>query len=68
MEDKELKKLAKEFQNGLNEIEEIRKEMNNRFDGLSYEEFQKEYDKYIEEILEDAKTHKVKIKDVKNKH
>lgn len=65
MTQEELKKLAKEYQKGLDEVEEVRREFNERFENLNAEEFEVEFSKYLDEILEDAKKHPVKTKKVK---
>lgn len=65
MTDEELKKLAEEYQNGLDEIEEIRQEQARRFEGLTQEEFEKELEKQLEEMLEDVRKHPIKRKVVK---
>ena len=61
MTDEDLKKLAEEYQQGLKQVEEIKKEYNERFENLSEEEFEKEFENQLNEVLEDAKKHPVKI-------
>ena len=63
--DEELKKLAEEYEHGLREVEEVKREYNERFENLSEEEFAEEFSKQLEEVLEDAKNHPVKIEKIK---
>ena len=65
MTEEELKKLAEEYEQGLRQVEEVKKEYNERFENLSEEEFEKEFEKQLNEVLEDAKKHPVKIEKIK---
>lgn len=60
MTEEELKKLAKEYQDGLDEVEEVRKEFNERFENLTEEEFEKEFSKMLDEILQDLEHEKTR--------
>ena len=60
MTDEELRKLAEEYQQGLKQVEEVKREYNERFENLSKEEFEIEFEKQLNEVLEDAKKHPVK--------
>ncbi len=62
MTEEELKKLAKEYQDGLDEVEEVRREFNERFVNLSEAEFVEEYSKYLAELLEDVIREKTRKK------
>ncbi len=55
MTDEELKKLAEEYQQGLKEVEQVKREYNERFENLSKEEFAKEFSKQLDDVLEDIK-------------
>ena len=70
MTEEELKKLAKEYQDGLDEIEQIRQEQARRFEGLTEEEFEKELEKQLEEMLEDARRNPIQkiLKDYDERH
>jgi 2-oxoglutarate dehydrogenase complex dehydrogenase (E1) component-like enzyme len=65
MTEEELKKLAEEYQQGLREVEQVKREYNEKFENLSEEEFEKEFSNQLDEILEDAKKHPVKIERIK---
>lgn len=65
MTEEELKRLAKEYQDGLDEIEQIRQEESRRYEGLTEEEFEVALEKHLEEMLEDAKNHPIKTNFVK---
>lgn len=65
MTDEEFKKLVKEYQDGLDEMEEIRQEQARRFEGLTQEEFEKELEKQLEEMLEDARKNPIKTNKIK---
>lgn len=65
MTDEELKKLAKEYQDGLDEVEKIREEMSTRFEGLTQEEFEIELEKQLQEMLEDMRLNPIKTNFVK---
>ena len=65
MTEEELKKLAKEFQKGLQEVEEVKEEYNQKFENLSQEEFYEAFENQLKEVLEDAKKSGVKINKVK---
>jgi len=65
MTDEEFKKIAEEYEQGLREVEQVKKEYNERFENLSEEEFEKEFSKQLDEVLEDAKKHPVKIERIK---
>ena len=56
----ELKKLAEEYNQGLQEVEEVKQEYNEKFENLSETEFFDEYSKQLDEVLEDAKKHSLK--------
>lgn len=60
MTDEELRKIAEEYQHGLKQVEEVKREYNERFENLSEEEFEIEFEKQLNEVLEDAKKHPVK--------
>lgn len=68
MTEEELKKLAQEYQQGLDEVEEARREYSERFENLNEEEFKEEFEKCLNEILEDVKKHPIKTKTIKNKN
>lgn len=55
MTDEELKKLAEEYQQGLKEVEQVKREYNERFENLSKEEFAKKFSKQLDDVLEDIK-------------
>ena len=55
MNDEELKKLAEEYQQGLREVEQVKKEYNKKFENLSEEEFSEKFLKQLNEVLEDIK-------------
>ena len=60
MTDEELKALAEEYQQGLKQVEEVKREYNEKFENLSEEEFKREFLKQLETVLEDAKNHPIK--------
>ena len=60
MTEEELKKLAEEYNEGLKQVEEVKQEYNERFENLTEEEWEKEFEKQLNEVLEDAKKHPVK--------
>ena len=66
MNEEELKKLSEELRNGLQEIEETRREMNEKFKNLTEEEFAIEFEKQLDEVLADAEKHPVRIKRIKD--
>ena len=65
MTDEELNKLAEEYRQGLSGVEEVKKEYNAKFENLSEEEFDREFSKQLDAVLEDAKNHPVKTKQIK---
>ena len=65
MTDEELKRIAEEYQQGLKQVEQVKKEYNERFENLSEEQFNDEFLKQLNEVLEDAKKHPVNIKLIK---
>ena len=65
MTDEELKKIAEEYQQGLKQVEETKREYNERFENLTEEEFEIEFENQLNEVLEDAKKHPVKIERIK---
>jgi len=65
MTEEELKKLAEEYQHGLERVERVRQECSVRFEGLTQKEFEIELKKQLEEMLEDAKKDPINIKPVK---
>ena len=64
MTDEEFKKLVKEYQEGLNQVEEVKKEYNEKYENLSEEEFINEFSNQLNEVLEDAKKNAVKKQEV----
>lgn len=60
MTDEEFKKIVEEYQHGLETVEQVKKEYNERFENLSEEEFYIEFSKQLDEVLEDVKKHPVK--------
>ena len=60
MTDEELKKLAEEYQQGLKEVEQVKREYNERFENLSKEEFAKKFSKQLDDVLEDIKKTPIK--------
>ena len=57
MTEEELKKLAEEYQQGLDLVEQVKREYNEKFENLTEEEFEKEFEKQLNDILEDIKKH-----------
>ena len=65
MTEEEFKKLVQEYQEGLKQVEEAKREHSEKYENLSEEEFKKAFEKELEEILEDVRKHPVKTKFVK---
>lgn len=65
MTEDELKKLAEEYKQGLQEVEEVKQKYNEKFENLSETEFYEEYSKQLDEVLEDAKKNPIKVEKIK---
>ena len=66
MTEEELRKLAQEFQEGLDMVKEIRKETNQKYDNLNKDEFFEEFSEQLDNISEDLKSNSINIKYLPN--